>query len=117
MKTIKEFQQKYIRNYDDKLIDALHKEIYHLQQELTDYKEKLAKADSMLQSEIFYGKELSSRELLNMLKDYKERNEKAIKYLVWFKTDNSEFFKKKNIGLTVAEVDGLLEILDKKDKE
>ena len=68
--TIPDYQAQKIQNYID-----------NLQQELANYKEELAKADSMLQSEIFEGKELSSRELLNMLKDYKERNEKAIKFI------------------------------------
>lgn len=41
----------------------------------------------------------------------KDRNDKAIEFVEWYINDNKDFYKNKNIGLTLSETDGLLEIL------
>ena len=106
-----EMSNEYYNLLEERMARLINKN-QELQQELTDYKEELAKADSMLQSEIFYGKELSSRELLNMLKDYKEVTEEIREYML-----DIDF----KMGWQYANyLDELLEkkkLLDKKDKE
>lgn len=47
----------------------------------------------------------------------KERNDKAIEYVEWYINDNKDFYKNKNIGLTLSETDGLLVILKGNNEE
>ena len=65
-------------------VKELENKITNLQEEIKQYQKELEKADSITQSCIFQGKqnsEISFRNCLNKVTDYKSRIDEAIKYI------------------------------------
>lgn len=87
---------------------ALIKENRELKKQLEEYKKELEKADSITQSCIFNGKkesEISFRQCLNMLEEYKQEKQEWINLLDMFKNQQKEFIEYMNETIEELECD------------
>ena len=87
--------KKQLEFYKD-LSEQLQVENKQLKKQLEEYKKELEKADSITQSCIFNGKkesEISFRQCLNMLEEYKQEKQEWINLLDMFKNQQKEFIE------------------------